>query len=438
MLQRRAGHIAYRWVFLPALIGALGYGVFTQARIPDAGEGDVRRETVDAKDDVRNILDWACWKLGEPRAKQTTEAPKEEKKEKFREIGSNEFACRFIKLTDRTLVQREAPRGLVTKYDGDDEKLKAARQKHAEGLFLRGRQLRYADLRRANLFGADLIGADLRDAQFDQAGLAHAVMRNVQLDGASLLGTVLNGAILVSSEVKDAKLGCIVDKIPNPLSGNAGLGFSCNQLKGANLRSARLQGADLRSARLQGANLFDARLQGADLRDARLQGANLRRLDFKVMTPEQDVAIRKELQTAIKGKDSLNAVLAQLDRGLVSGAKGFPTGISQSPEKTEFFMKDHPVFARWQAPVHGGDSQKYFALLVPQLIKLACTENDSAQGIARRAGSRTARGVPDVPHLAGALLDAPCFKELKLPGDVIDELKKERARQEAAKAAPKR
>ena len=198
---RRAGYVAYRGVFLLGLIGGLSYGVFSQARIPDAGEGDVRRETVAETDDVPNILDWACREFGE----RGREEKKEEEKGELRETHPNEIACRYLNLTDRTLVRREAPRGLVTKYDDDEEKLNAARQRYADGLFLRGRTFRYADFQRANLFRADLIGADLRNARLDQAGLTHAVLREAWLDGASLRGAGLDGTNFSFARLNDAK-----------------------------------------------------------------------------------------------------------------------------------------------------------------------------------------------------------------------------------------
>ena len=207
---RRAGHIAYRWIFLPVVIFGLGYGVFTQAGIPAAGPGDVRHEEKKAEDRSKNILDRLCKRFG----------------------ATNEFACRYLKLTDRTLVQREAPRGLVTKYADDAEKLTAARQRYAEGLFLRGRTLRYANLQRASLFRADLIGADLRNAQLDRSVLAHAVLRGAQFDRASLLGASLNGANLVSVDLKNAKMGCTRIIIPNPQLGGEDSGLSCNQSPG--------------------------------------------------------------------------------------------------------------------------------------------------------------------------------------------------------------
>ena len=156
-------------------------------------------------------------------------------------------------------------------------------------------------------------------------------------------------------------------------------------------------------------------------------------MNTEPLTVKRNAEIRKESQDAIKDEDALKEVFVRLDRGLVSGPTGFPTKMSQDDKKIANFTKEHPAFATWKEPAHGWDEQKYFALLVPQLVELACTDPETAKGIARRANSLTRRNrkiVPEVPNLAKALLDAPCFKALKLPDDLLERLKKQRARQE--------
>ena len=131
----------------------------------------------------------------------------------------------------------------------------------AEGIDLRG-----ADLRDAYLSGADLRGANLRDADLRGAYLRDADLRGADL-GAYLNGAYLSGAYLSDADLRGADLRDAY------LSGAY---LSGANLRGADLRDAYLRDAYLRDAYLSGADLRGADLSGADLGDADLRGADLR------------------------------------------------------------------------------------------------------------------------------------------------------------------
>ena len=133
----------------------------------------------------------------------------------------------------------------------------------AEGLDLRG-----ADLRDAYLSGADLRGANLRDAD-----LRGAYLRDAYLSGADL-GAYLNGADLRGADLRDADLrGADLRAAYLPDADLRGANLRGADLRDAYLRDAYLSGADLSGADLSGADLCAAYLPDADLRGAYLSGA---------------------------------------------------------------------------------------------------------------------------------------------------------------------
>lgn len=158
---------------------------------------------------------------------------------------------------------------------------------HAEGIDLRGRDLRFvrmektkiwngrlskaflngAYLYRTELNGVDFSGAQLNGVDFSFAQWTGADLREAKLNRAILGSAQLNGAILRAADLNGAYL-CYAQ-----LNG-ANLRYA--NLNCADLERSELNGADLRKAKLNGANLLNAELNGADLDSAELNGANLR------------------------------------------------------------------------------------------------------------------------------------------------------------------
>lgn len=88
------------------------------------------------------------------------------------------------------------------------------REAHLIGADLRDANLKKANLTGANLEGADLTGANLKEAKFVQVLASDASLKDTNLTGVSFSGTKLysaelDGAILVGTDFRGAKLGCV-------------------------------------------------------------------------------------------------------------------------------------------------------------------------------------------------------------------------------------
>jgi uncharacterized protein YjbI with pentapeptide repeats len=185
-----------------------------------------------------------------------------------------------------TLVKAKPSDAIIQVYLSKERTVDEAWADHAEGIDLRGRDLRYARLdfcnmpnpqlggvllNRSSLYATKLNDADLQDAELNGAGLEEAVLngawlRFAELNGASLVAAELNGADLVGAELNGANLEFA------ELNG-AWLRYA--ELNGAQLPSAELNGASLVAAELNGASLVAAELNGANLLGTELNGANL-------------------------------------------------------------------------------------------------------------------------------------------------------------------
>ena len=179
---------------------------------------------------------------------------------------------------------------------------------HAEGIDLRGRDLRFADLSRTNLLkgllqnvrlnGASLRDAELNRANLDSAKLNGADLYRAELNSAKLYRAELNGAYLLKAEFNGADLwraalnGATIDSAKlngaclrfAKLNGSTLRGAELNgtelreaELIGADLHQTEFNGADLSSATLNGAYAYSAKFSGADLRDAKLNCADISR-----------------------------------------------------------------------------------------------------------------------------------------------------------------
>ncbi|MGB3405217.1 MAG: pentapeptide repeat-containing protein [Microcoleaceae cyanobacterium] len=123
-----------------------------------------------------------------------------------------------------------------------------------------------ANFSSAKLLGTNLESADLTEAKFAGADLANANLAGANLELARMKEVNAQGAIFISSNLKQADL---------TQADFAGSNFQGADLRNSNLTSAQLIGANLAKARLQNANL-----QNADLSLVNLTGANLRGANF--------------------------------------------------------------------------------------------------------------------------------------------------------------
>lgn len=211
------------------------------------------------------------------------------------------------------------------------------------GADLSGRDLSDLDLssldfRHANLAGASLFSARLVSSNLQGANLAH-----VNLNGAWLMDTDFRGAkmsdctlmsiVVLGGEVQkrpnfagaDLSRARIMGDLPGAdLSGakltnanlgvnikNQGMGQMRTDLTGANLTGADLSGADLNralltfarlgNASLAGANLFRANLVGADLAGADVTGADFTEadLDGTILKGVKGLAAARGLDKAV-------------------------------------------------------------------------------------------------------------------------------------------
>jgi uncharacterized protein YjbI with pentapeptide repeats len=146
--------------------------------------------------------------------------------------------------------------------------------------------LKDADLRGANLTGANLFRVDLRNLDLTRVNLSGVDLSNQNLTGtilskANLSGVnatkaVLQGAILIESDLTMADL---------KYADLGGINFTGSDLTGSNLfksnlRKANLTDINLTGANLTKANLSEATLDGVDLRNKDLTGVNLSGVDL--------------------------------------------------------------------------------------------------------------------------------------------------------------
>jgi uncharacterized protein YjbI with pentapeptide repeats len=207
-----------------------------------------------------------------------------------------------LSVFDQTLVKTQPSDAIIQVYLSQGKTIDEAWADHAEGVDLRGRDLRYARLDGCNLPNAQLDGvllgysslretalngADLSYAQLDGADLCFAklngsclvnaklngaLLRNAELNGAIVSNAELNGAWLRDAELNGARLGGA------QLNGTY---LESAELEGAYLESAKLNGAILEGAVLNGAVLWGTELNGAYLESAELNGADLLRAELK-------------------------------------------------------------------------------------------------------------------------------------------------------------
>lgn len=195
-----------------------------------------------------------------------------------------QVGCRFIALPSRVLSTNSditAALAAIKESDTQEGIDKITVSIRAEGLPLRGRNLRFTRMEQAVLAGADMRGVDARGSDLSSANLSFALISNALLDRAQLNNAKLNFADLYNSDINDASLTGV--SLKRAYLASAKLRWS--QLDAANLTSAivdnadltraSLRGATLDSASLRGTNLFAALLHGASLKDTKLQGARL-------------------------------------------------------------------------------------------------------------------------------------------------------------------
>lgn len=181
-------------------------------------------------------------------------------------------------------------------------------------LGLGSQDLRGVNLQGVNLSGMDLTGVDLTGAQLDFADLSGAVLdtsdlRNASLHGANLTGASLQGALLVSADLSDAGL------------------------ENADLRGAQLQAATLEGAHACGADFAEAQLGSASLEGAALYGADFSQTD-----------LHGHFRGAEAGPDTKWA--GQMPAGL---------DIKDTPHKRALAI--NPAYGPDAAPFLGGDSE---------------------------------------------------------------------------------
>lgn len=175
------------------------------------------------------------------------------------------WTCRFLDVSNRTLIDVDAKPDLLKPFNLGETKLATAQSKMV-ALSVRDRSFRFADFTSVQVFSADFRGVDARKSDWglalapgvklDDANLQSAVLIGAKMQGASLYRAKMQGALLIEAEMQGASLGLAY-------------------LQGADLGEAEMQGASLVSAYLQRAHLGDAQVQGASLLFARMQGASL-------------------------------------------------------------------------------------------------------------------------------------------------------------------
>lgn len=150
------------------------------------------------------------------------------------------------------------------------------RQAQMVGADLRDKSLANADFEEANLSRSKLIRADLRGASFVHASLAGADLRNAGLVRANLLGALLRDTDLRGADLRNAYLKSA--ELSNANLSAAwleGATLTHSGLRQAILVRTQLPNAKLQNAMLTRANLREANLRNADLRNADLRGADL-------------------------------------------------------------------------------------------------------------------------------------------------------------------
>jgi uncharacterized protein YjbI with pentapeptide repeats len=171
-----------------------------------------------------------------------------------------------LELSEKTLVASAPSDEMIRSYLALGKTKADAFKDFAEGLNLKGRDLRFgnfdasilrkANLNQSNLQGASLWGTELQESDMGGAQLQRAAFIKAHLQNSFLGGANLRDAYFSGSELD-------------------GVDLSGSELQGLSLYGASLNGANLSNTKLQGANLNRAALVGADLSNAQLQGANL-------------------------------------------------------------------------------------------------------------------------------------------------------------------
>lgn len=355
------------------------------------------------------------------------------------EAGWPAYELSRLSVTDEILMKREPAAELLAAVR-DRTKPQATRDAQtevfldrelAEPLSLAGRNLRRADLSRSRLLGVALEGADLRGAALVDADLisAHGNART------SLASANLQGARLGDAKLRGADLGKA-------------------QLQGANLYQTQLQGADLQEARLWGAYVYRAQLQGADLRLAQLQGAllesadldgadlkgallyvadlldaNLRGADLRgAQLWKTELDHRSDLSlsfldgasTAAPGDEVVARLSAELERAIHPARanpdwrellqhRDQPRDPKERPVAVAAFVGPAPDPGITALAGPGLALEEYRPKLVAFLVRLACSDQWIAKGIARGVTGPPPSWPSEIgPLLAQSLLASGC------------------------------